>query len=205
MYFKKIFTKENLTVPNFLSVVRILLIIPFVYFFSVQQYIWAGAMVAFSGLTDCFDGMIARKLNQITELGKMLDPIADKLTLVAVALCMGTLFNHILIFVILLIAKDVLMLIGGYVLIRKQIKPPAALWYGKVATLLFYFSITVLVGLKAIWQYDNIILTMVLLVITTIAMIYALVRYSIIFFNLVKEKANKKDVSAVVAAETQSK
>lgn len=192
MYINKIFTKENLTIPNFLSLIRILLIIPFIYFFASQQYFWSGVMVAASGLTDCFDGLIARKLNQVTDLGKLLDPVADKLTLVAVAVCMGMLFKNVLLFVILLITKDLLMLVGGFVLIKNKIKPPAALWYGKLATLLFYFSITILVGLKAVWHIDNFVLTTTLLVITTASMIYALVRYAMVFFKLIKEHKTAK-------------
>ena len=73
-------THPNWTVPNLLSVIRILVIAPFAMFFLQGDILWAVLMLAISGLSDCFDGMIARKFNQVTELGKMLDPLADKLT-----------------------------------------------------------------------------------------------------------------------------
>ena len=76
------------TVPNLLTYLRFLLVVPFMYFFLQQNYIGAAVCIGFSGLTDCFDGLLARKLNQVTSLGKILDPIADKLTLFSVALCM---------------------------------------------------------------------------------------------------------------------
>lgn len=118
--------KENLTVPNILSVLRILLIIPFVFFFLSKNYIAAAAMVIISGLSDMFDGMIARKFNQITALGKILDPIADKLTLVAVIICIGIIVPKIIPLVVILVVKDLLMLLGGAYLIQKKITPPAA-------------------------------------------------------------------------------
>ena len=80
---------QNWTVPNLLSVLRILVIGPFVYFFLHDNLLWAVLMLAFSGLSDMFDGMIARKFNQITELGKMLDPLADKLTQGTIAICLA--------------------------------------------------------------------------------------------------------------------
>lgn len=112
--------KENLTVPNILSVLRILLIIPFVFFFLSKNYIAAAAMVIISGLSDMFDGMIARKFNQITALGKILDPIADKLTLVAVIICIGIIVPKIIPLVVILVVKDLLMLLGGAYLIQKR-------------------------------------------------------------------------------------
>ena len=77
---------QNWTIPNLLSVLRILVIAPFAYFFLNGQLLLAVLFLAFSGLSDMFDGMIARKFNQITELGKMLDPLADKLTQGTIAL-----------------------------------------------------------------------------------------------------------------------
>ena len=79
----------NWTVPNLLSVIRILVIVPFAIFFLQGDILWAVLMLAISGLSDCFDGMIARKFNQVTELGKMLDPLADKLTQGTVAVCLA--------------------------------------------------------------------------------------------------------------------
>ena len=80
---------KNITIPNLLSVLRILLILPFVYFFMTGNVLLAGLMLALSGLSDLFDGMIARKFNQVTDLGKMLDPVADKLTQGTVAICLA--------------------------------------------------------------------------------------------------------------------
>lgn len=180
--------KKNFTVPNLLSFIRILVIPPLIIFMLDRNFIMAGVMLIISGVSDMFDGMIARKFNQVTQLGKILDPIADKLTLIAVVLCINVIYPSVLPFVIILFAKEFLMLCGGCVLIKMKIKPPAAKWYGKVATVVFYVSVTAIILLKAIWSIDNIILTNVLLIITTVFMLFALFQYAIIFIKLIKEK-----------------
>ena len=63
-------TSDLVTIPNIITYVRFVLIIPFVYFFLAEQYIYAAICIGLSGLSDCFDGMAARKLNQVTPLGK---------------------------------------------------------------------------------------------------------------------------------------
>lgn len=183
--------KKNLTVPNLLSFIRILVIPPLIIFMLDRNFIMAGVMLIISGVSDMFDGMIARKFNQVTQLGKILDPIADKLTLIAVVLCINVLYPSVLPFVIILFAKEFLMLCGGCVLLKMKIKPPAAKWYGKVATVVFYVSVTAIILLKAIWSIDNIILTNILLIITTVFMLFALFQYALIFLKLIKEKKSE--------------
>ena len=78
------------TIPNLLSLVRIGLIVPFLifYFRGEETLPHACWMLGLSGLSDLLDGFIARTFHQYSELGELLDPIADKLTLGAVAVCM---------------------------------------------------------------------------------------------------------------------
>ena len=141
MGIKNIKAKDFFTVPNLLTYLRILLIGPFVYLFINQEYIWAMVAVGVSALSDCCDGFIARRFNQVTDLGKMLDPIADKLTLLAVMVCITILTPIVLPIMLILIIKDVVMLIGGSYMLKKGLQPPAAKWHGKVGTIVFYFSV----------------------------------------------------------------
>ena len=134
-------TSDLVTIPNIITYVRFVLIIPFVYFFLAEQYIYAAICIGLSGLSDCFDGMAARKLNQVTPLGKILDPIADKVTLFAVVICMVIYVPMVLPILVTLLVKDLLMLLGGADLIKKRLTPPSANWYGKVGTIIFYFSV----------------------------------------------------------------
>ena len=182
--------KKNLTIPNLLSLIRLAIIIPLVISLLNRRYIETGIYLLISGLSDMFDGAIARKFNQITQLGKILDPIADKLTLIAVVVCIAFLFPEVCPVVVILMSKDILMLIGGAILLCMKIRPPAAKWYGKVATAIFYVSITTMVFLSAVFHYKNDILNLILMSLTVIAMIVAFVSYAIIFVKLIKNRKN---------------
>lgn len=184
--------RENLTIPNFLSVLRIVIIIPMVKSMLRENYAGAGILLTVSAASDMFDGIIARKFNQITQLGKILDPIADKLTLIAIVICVNILYPYILLFVSVLFAKEVLMLLGGGILLKKGIKPPPAQWYGKAATAIFYISVIIIVSLRAIWGVMIPFLTTLLFTVTTAVMFFALLNYAQLFFNLINESKNKE-------------
>lgn len=184
---KKIIKNQNWTIPNLLSVLRILVIAPFAYFFLHDQLLWAVVMLAFSGLSDLFDGMIARKFNQITELGKMLDPLADKLTQGTIAICLAVKHPLLIPILAIFVLKELGMLIGGCILLKKKKRPCAAKWYGKVATFLFYISAVVIVMMQGVFHLYTTTATIVayvLLGITAAFMIYAMVRYFQIFLQL---------------------
>lgn len=146
---------ENVwTIPNLLSFIRILLIPLFAYLFYKRQLVWAVAVLALSGLSDFFDGKIARRFNQVSELGKMLDPIADKLTQATIAVMLFfTFFKadnrplHLFAWVFLLfIVKELVMLIGGAVMIGFGLNPGAAEIYGKAATMTFYIVMIAIIA-----------------------------------------------------------
>lgn len=108
---------KNLTIPNLLSVIRIVIVPFFAYYFIKGQTYPAIALLILSGISDCLDGFIARKFNQITEIGKILDPFADKITQVTVALCLAIRFPAICPFLILFLVKELSMLVCGIYLI----------------------------------------------------------------------------------------
>lgn len=134
------------TIPNYISFVRILLIPVFAVLFYKDYTVAAFIILALSGISDMVDGKIARKLNQVSNLGKMLDPIADKLTVFAIAIILFLKFNQAenetlkafsWVF-LLFIAKDIIMLGFGLFMILLGMHPTAAEIYGKLATLAFY-------------------------------------------------------------------
>ena len=178
---------QNWTIPNLLSVLRILVIGPFAYFFLNDQLLWAVAMLAFSGLSDLFDGLIARKFNQVTELGKMLDPVADKLTQATIAVCLAVKHPILIPILLVFVFKELGMLVGGCILLKKKTRPCAAKWYGKVATFSFYISAVVIVVMEGVFHLyttTTVVISYVLLGITAVFMIYAMVRYFQIFLQL---------------------
>lgn len=195
---------QNWTIPNLLSVLRILVIGPFVYFFLHDNLLWAVLMLIFSGLSDMFDGMIARKFNQITELGKMLDPLADKLTQGTIAICLAV--KHPILIPILLVFffKELGMLIGGCILLKKKKRPCAAKWYGKVGTVMFYISAVVVV-LQDVFHMQSpatLLAAYILLGMTALFMLYAMVRYFLIFWNLLHsdDPKDKLDINKEIKA-----
>ena len=129
---------KNINVPNALSVLRLLVIAPFVYFYLNDQIVPAVTMLVISGLSDMFDGMIARRFNQITPLGQMLDPLADKLTQGAVAICMAIRYPILIPVLIIFVVKEFSMIVAACVLLKKKKNPGPSKWYGKAATVMFY-------------------------------------------------------------------
>ena len=134
------------TIPNLLSFIRIILIPFFGYYLLHDKLLIAAIIIAVSGLTDLFDGKIARRFNQVSNLGKILDPIADKLTIITIAIILFVKFRQAddsmirafsWVFLIFLL-KDAVMVVGGAVMIALGIRPGAAEIYGKVATCVFY-------------------------------------------------------------------
>lgn len=143
------------TIPNYISFVRILLIPVFAVLFYKDYTVAAFIILALSGISDMVDGKIARKLNQVSNLGKMLDPIADKLTVFAIAIILFLKFNQAAnetlkafswVF-LLFIVKDIIMLGFGLFMILLGMHPTAAEIYGKLATLAFYLVMAVIMAI----------------------------------------------------------
>ncbi len=142
------------TIPNLLSVIRILLIPVFAYLFYNDEKIMSVVVLALSGLSDTFDGQIARKFNQISALGKVLDPVADKLTQITIAVMLfidfKTASNPIInalgwVFLVFLI-KEAVMIIGGLIMLLLNIRPGAAEFWGKAATVVFYVGMVIIIA-----------------------------------------------------------
>ena len=133
---------ELWNVPNVISLVRLALIPVFVWLVVIAEYGWAGVLLGVIGATDWIDGYLARKLGQVTEVGKFLDPLADRLAVV-VAVVAG-LISGVLpaAFAITLIVREVLIGIGAIYGWTKGVAKLDVRWLGKAATLLLYVSIT---------------------------------------------------------------
>ncbi len=189
---------QNLTIPNALSVVRILIIPFFAWSFLQNKLPLAVGLLVLSGLTDCVDGFIARKLNQVTELGKMLDPLADKLTQGVVALCLAMRFPVIGPVLLVFIVKELVMLCCAIGLLKKKKRPCAAQWYGKVATVMFYASVALIVVMDGFLHVEGLafqVISYVLLGLTAAMMIYSAVRYFQIFLTILRSNDSRYELS----------
>ncbi len=143
-----------MNLPNLLSIFRMCLVPVFVVFFfsdTPHAYTYAALIFAIAGITDIADGMIARKFNLITRLGKILDPLADKLMTITVFVCIA-IANLIPWWIIALIfTKDFLLVIGGVKLYKEMAAVFQSNVFGKVATLFL------VIGGIAILLFENMI------------------------------------------------
>ena len=181
-----------MNIPNSLSVFRILLIPLFVYtYFAFPDKLWMCVVIwLVSSLSDIADGIIARKFNMTTQLGKILDPAADKLTQVAVIICLTIKNPRIFLLLAIFFTKELLMLIGGIVLSRKGIKIRSAKWFGKASTVILFFVTTTLVLLPDLaerWVY-------LIESFAIIALIFSFIMYLHEYVNIVKEETQKAKV-----------
>ena len=140
------------TVPNFLSFIRIILVPVFGVLFYKGHHAAAVAVLIISGLTDFADGKIARRFNQISALGKILDPVADKITQLTLAVLLMIEFHasespimraFSWVFLVFLV-KEFIFVAGGALMIGLGMMPGAAEIYGKIATFVFYVVVIVL-------------------------------------------------------------
>ncbi|MCI8658620.1 MAG: CDP-alcohol phosphatidyltransferase family protein [Oscillospiraceae bacterium] len=131
--------KQILTIPNLLSVFRILLIPLIVWLYcGKQDYLLAAWVLLLSGVTDIADGFIARRFHMVSDLGKVLDPIADKLTQTAALVCLLTRFRAVWWLLGVLVVKETVMTVMGLLVIRRTGSVYSASWHGKLATCVLY-------------------------------------------------------------------
>jgi len=131
-----------LTIPNIISIIRLLLVPVFIWLVAIDEIGWAGILLGFIGATDWIDGYLARRLNQVSEVGKFLDPLADRLAVI-VAVIVGLIADVLPAwFAWALIVREVAVGIGAIYGWSRGVTKLDVRWLGKTATLLLYFSIT---------------------------------------------------------------
>ena len=134
----KLSRRDILTIPNLLSMIRIMLIPLFMWMYMHGHTVWTAALLLLSGATDIVDGYIARRFNQISDVGKVLDPLADKLTQAIMLLCLTTRVPVMRLTLKLLIAKECLTAVSGIIVILRTGNVLGAQWHGKATTMLLY-------------------------------------------------------------------
>lgn len=131
--------KDIITIPNILSFFRIVLIpVIVILYVKYERYEWTTLVILLSGLTDIVDGYIARHYNMISDFGKILDPIADKLTQATILLCLVSRFPNMLYIFIFMAVKETVMGVTGLLSIRLSGNVEGADWHGKLNTVLLY-------------------------------------------------------------------
>ena len=178
-----------LTIPNLLSFFRLCLIPVFMWLYCVERnYLWTGIILIISGLTDTVDGIIARKFNMISDLGKVLDPIADKVTQAAMLFCLLTRFPLMIAPLALMVVKEFFMGVTGLLVIQKTGKVFGADWHGKVNTWLLYAMMII----HVFWYNIPDIVSKVLIGICVVMMLISLVLYGRHNLKALRETGTEK-------------
>lgn len=185
--YSKITLKEAFTIPNILCYIRLVLIPIFVYVYAnakeAKDYYLAGAIIFLSGLTDFCDGFIARRFNQVTELGKLIDPVADKLTQAAIIIALMFRFKWIFFLVVLFTIKELSMIINGIILLKKGKKLDGAMWFGKVSTAVFYLSTFIIILFPSL----DVSIINTLMIISAFFMALSFIMYMIEYIKMYKD------------------
>ena len=163
-------------ISNFLSFIRILFVFPTVYFYSIHRNDLVFILAFFAMLSDFLDGYFARKLNQITDLGKILDPLADKV-LIGAAVISLTIYQEFPLWIALVIViRDVIILLGALFIYDRQKHVTPSNWPGKVTvTIIAVTVLSFMSGFMIIFEY--------LIFLSFIAILFSAAMYARIFFQ----------------------
>ena len=158
--------KDLVKLPNILCYIRIIMVPLFLYlYFTADEpgdYYIATLIVMLSGITDFLDGQIARRCNMITDLGKVIDPVADKLMQLAMLAALTVNVRYMCVLTGYLIVKEVVMACIGFCILRKTGKRlNGAKWYGKVCTAVLYVCMLVLVAFPHMLQNFQVIIMII--------------------------------------------
>ena len=181
--FIKDWKKDLFTIPNMLSIFRLLLIPVYIVIYlnaddNVDYYI-AGGILAVSCLTDMIDGQIARHFNMISNIGKILDPFADKITQFSLIVCLVVEYPVLIPLMILFIIKELFQLIAGFLTVRKGQMLTGALITGKISTAVLFISLTALVMFPQI----DILYVDIITIVDGALLLASFIHYAITYFT----------------------
>lgn len=173
------------TIPNLLSLLRLCMIPVMIWLYICRQdYGMTTFVLVLSGLTDMLDGYIARHCNMISDFGKAFDPVADKLTQIAMMFCLVARFPLMLLPWIILVVKEVFTGITSLLAIHKTGHVEGAVWHGKVTTALLYGTMAV----HLLWYNIPSVLSVILICLCTVMMLISAVGYGIRNFKMLLSK-----------------
>ena len=186
MHFSK---KDLLTIPNILTYFRFLLvpvfIILYLKFDTFPENLWAIACVVVSAATDVADGRIARRTGKITDIGKIMDPLADKLMEFAMMFCIAIRYPLVIILFVAFAVKEIVSLCFSGYLFKHDKNTGGALWGGKLCTVILYAVLLIFIVVP-----NGLIgktLQIIMITVSLIAMVIAFVVYMRAYIRLLKE------------------
>lgn len=179
--------KDLLTIPNILTYFRFLLIPVFIILYlnadTFMENLLAVACVVASAITDIADGKIARKRNQITDIGKILDPVADKFMEFAMMFCVAFRYPPVIILFIVFAIKELVSLCFSGYLFKNDKNIGGAMWCGKLCTVILYTVLLIFLVIPNIGKT----LMFIMIIAALAAMVLAFVVYMHAYVRLIKE------------------
>ena len=174
-----------MNLPNFLTIIRLLLVPIMAYFLISRDFTLAILFYVLASVTDILDGYIARKYNLITDLGKILDPLADKL--LQFSALVGLWVVDVIPFWITLVffLKEIFMGLGAIKLLRRNDVVVSSKWFGKLSTILFFIAIVFSMFSEYFIMLKPYVLPMFILAI--LSLFFAFIMYLIDFINVQKK------------------
>ncbi len=193
---KKDWKKDIFTIPNVLSLFRLALIPVYVVIYlnavnteEPRGFYLSAAILAVSCLTDLFDGMIARRFNMMTTLGKFLDPVADKATQFTLIVCLAVRYPVLLYLIGLFVVKEGFQLIAGAFKWRKGKILNRALLSGKICTTVLFTSLILMVMIPTLSDETVAIITAV----DGVFMLISFVHYILAYCGKVNKAFDDRD------------
>ncbi len=167
--------RQILTVPNLLSILRLAMIPGIVIMYRDGRHLACGLLLAASGMTDLLDGWIARRFHAVSDLGKILDPVADKLTMAAALWMLTSSYPALRLPLLLLVVKELAMAVSGMAAVVRTDEIPGAVWHGKLTTALIYLTMFI----HVLWQEIPQIMSNIMAAACTGMMLLSLCMYTI--------------------------
>lgn len=177
--------KKFFTVPNLISLFRIILIPFIIWQYCVKQNNTAAVvLIVISGISDVADGRIARKFNLVSDIGKIIDPIADKLTQGAIFICLASKYKLMYAVILLFAIRELCLAVCGIITIRSKNEVNSAKWYGKVSTAYIYPAMGILVLFDKIPRFA----AEIMLVGACLVIVFSFILYLRFYLKLIKEE-----------------
>lgn len=173
-------------IPNILSVIRLIMIPIFVIVFLSDiehKSIISFVVFTLAWCTDVLDGYLARKNQWITEVGKILDPLADKLMQVAALVCLVILERLAIYVIVVVVIKEMMMAIGAFIIVHKKKSVAPSTWVGKLATFLLFVAVSVLILIES----PSPLLVDIINISVVVSVLFALLMYGIGFITSIKK------------------
>lgn len=191
---QKDYSKKIFTIPNVISMFRLLLIPVFIWVYVIQKNdLLTVILLTVSGISDVADGFIARKFNMVSDLGKALDPVADKLTQLAMIFCLIFRFWYMIIPFALLAVKEIIAALTGIKVIKVTNEVRSAEWHGKAAT----FCIYMMMIMHLVWEIFfrvriPVTVSVISVAVTTAVILLSFILYTTRNIKLINSAKNKK-------------